>query len=124
MHIHIHRCTHTYTHTASSESDRLNVLETNMPKLTEIKNLLNKSAKPVGIQTKFDNNIWFKKDKLVSTKVAPAESILVGNKSQRLNNDSVEKAIVDNAIPVTKSYNNTSADLVIGNCLRHTRLQR
>ena len=102
---------------ASSESDRLNVLETNMSaitaELTEIKNLLKKSAKPVGIHTMFDNNIWFNKDKLVSTKVAPAESILVVNKSQRLNNDSVEKAIVDNAIPVTKSYNNTSADLVI-----------
>ena len=81
--------------------------------MSAIKNLLKKSAKPVGLQTKFDNNIWFNKDKLVSTKVAPAESILVVNKSQRLNNDSVEKAIVDNAIPVTKSYNNASGDLVI-----------
>ena len=39
--------------------------------------------------------------------------MLVINNSNGSNNDSVEKAIVDNAIPVTKCYNNNSGDLVI-----------
>ena len=46
-------------------------------------------------------------------KAPPSESVLVVNNAHNANNDSVEKVIMDNAIPVTKTYKNNAGNLVL-----------
>ena len=103
---------------ANTETDRLNNLEGNMSsimeELKEIKKLLKERGKTVVDKQMKSDNIWFNKDKLISTKAAPAESMLIINNVSQLDQDSLEKAIVDNEIPVTKSYKNNSGELVLG----------
>ena len=104
---------------AGSDANRLNTLENNLSninaELTEIKNLLAKQTgkPPPVVKQKGSENIWFNKDKLASMKAAPAESMLIINNICEADNDSVEKAIVDNAIPVTKSFKNNDGGLVL-----------
>ena len=111
---------------ADSEANRLNTLETNMDsinaELTEIKSLLAKQLKnpPVAKEQRpkvqsyhHESSIWFNKDKLATVKVSPSEPVLVVNNAGDANKDSVEKAIMDNAIPVTKTYINNAGDLVL-----------
>ena len=87
--------------------------------LEEIKNLLLKEKSPTAKQekskpsyTSSGDNIWFDKARLESTKVAPAEPMLVLNNSEGVV-ETVEKAIVENSIPVTKSSKNNSGNLVV-----------
>ena len=87
--------------------------------MEEIKNLLKREPKPATNQGKNTNlsmsnvdNIWFNKARLETTKVAPAEPMLVVNNAQAVN-ESVEKAIVENSISVTKSFKNNSGNLVV-----------
>ena len=108
---------------ANNDTRRLNKVEDNIcdikSELEEIKKLLKENAKssiPVK-QNKNEgalnvDNIWFDKARLESTKVAPAQPMLILNNEEVINN-SVEKAIVDNGIPVTKSYKNNSGKLVV-----------
>ena len=105
--------------TLNSETNRLNNVEDNITtiksELAEIKTLLKQGGKQATKQGNSNtiDNIWFNKDRLESTKVAPAEPMLVINNTQDLNNESVEKAIVDNSIPVTKSFKNNAGDLFL-----------
>ena len=103
------------TNRAGSEANRLNILEGSMSsikeEIREIKNLL-KQGKPALKQTRSDN-IWHNKEKLMSIKAAPDEPRLVVKNAQEADNITLEKAIVDNAIPVTKSYKNNSGGLVL-----------
>ena len=107
----------------NTSTNRLNTMEGNITtiksELEEIKNLLKENSKPATKQGKSNlnniptlDNIWFNKARLESTKVAPAEPMLVLNNSQEVN-VSVEKAIVENSIPVTKSFKNNSGNLVV-----------
>ena len=102
---------------ADSEARRLGVVEKNVTsiknELSEIKKLLIKqnTSKPVAKPT--SDNIWFNKERLATTKVPPAKPMLVVNSTQDSDSESIEKLIVDNGIPVTKSYKNTSGKLVL-----------
>ena len=99
----------------SSEAKRFveNNVTTIKDELIEIKNLLKlKDTKPAPKPSHSDN-IWFNQERLASTKVAPTEPILVVDNMQDVNNVSVEKAIVDNGIPVTKTYKNNKGSLVL-----------
>ena len=93
---------------ADSEARRLGVVEKNVTsiknELSEIKKLLIKqnTSKPVAKPT--SDNIWFNKERLATTKVPPAKPMLVVNSTQDSDSESIEKLIVDNGIPVTKSY--------------------
>ena len=110
------------TDLANSESKRLNTVESNITsiksELEEIKNLLKQEVKPATKEGKNNSiiptvdNIWFNKARLETTKVSPAESLLVVNNAQAVN-ESVEKAIVENSISVTKSYKNNLGNLVV-----------
>ena len=107
---------------ASSEKKRLNVVEDNITtiksELEEIKNLLEEKSKMKPEKSSKDNyssaadNIWFDKARLESTKVAPGEPMLVLNNAEEVN-ETVEKAIIDNSIPVTKSFKNNTGGLVV-----------
>ena len=103
---------------AKSESERIRVLESNIDsiksELAEIKNLLKSPsvAKPT-VSKSPDENIWFNQERLATTKVPPAKPVLLVNNIQESNNESIEKVIIDNGIPVTKSYKNNSGDLVL-----------
>ena len=107
---------------ANSETNRLSKVEGNIStikqELEEIKNLLKAKPKTTESQGKSNSqnsvtdNIWFNKAKLESTKVPPAEPMLVMNASVEVN-ETVEKAIVENGISVTKSYKNNSGELVV-----------
>ena len=100
---------------ASSEDKRLNVVEKNVDtikkELEEIKNLL---KHPVSTNTKTTrtDNVWFDQKRLASIKFPTAKPLLVVSNAQA-SSGSIEKAIVDNSIPVTKSYTNASGDLVL-----------
>ena len=104
-----HECaTNMETNRVNTETNRLNVLEKNMFSITEelkeIKELMKKD-KPKVEESK-QGNIWFNKDKLVSTK-APTEApkiMLVINDSENLDKDSIEKAIVEQQISVTNIF--------------------
>ena len=103
---------------ANSESRRLGVVETNVAsiksELAEIKNLLVKQNIPKQETAKpHSDNIWFNKERLASTKVPPAKPMLVVNSPESDNSESIEKAIIDNGIPVTKSYKNNLGKLVL-----------
>ena len=108
---------------ADSETNRLNMVEDNITtiksELEEIKELLKNSTTPVTTQGKsknsnssMGNNIWFDKARLESTKVAPAEPMLVVNNHQEVN-ESVEKLVVENNIPVTKNFKDNAGNLVV-----------
>ena len=63
-------------------------------------------------------NIWQDTDKLASVKAKPAESVLVINKAtdslvDKSNMDLVENMVVENRIPVTKSFKNRKGNLVV-----------
>ena len=101
---------------ANVEAKRLTTVEENITtiksELEDIKKLLKESSQ-TKVSTKGDSvgvsragNIWFDKARLESTKVAPAKPILVVNNAEEIN-DSIEKAVVENSIPVTKSYKNS-----------------
>lgn len=104
---------------ASDDTRRLNHVEGNikniMTELDEIKKILkeNCSKKEVSeeIPAKKDN-IWFDKKRLESTKVAPTESLLQLKDSTEVN-ASLERAIIDNNIPVTNSFKNKTGDLIV-----------
>ena len=107
----------------------MNILEVGMTninaELTEIKCLIaNLSKNPAGKQSSQKSqenekkgNIWFNQEKLASVKAPPTESLLVVNKTQVTNGNAtlqmVEKAIIDNGIPVTKIFKNNMGDLVL-----------
>ena len=102
---------------ANCEAKRIETVENNITsirgELAEIKKLLKDSrSKPVETNAKKDN-IWFDKERLASTKVAPAKPLLVVNNIQESSNGSIEKVIVDNGIPVTNSYRNNAGALVL-----------
>ena len=106
---------------ATDDSRRLNKVEENMSEvmneLRDIKKMLKEKANSNERNNKEDsqkvNNIWFDKARLESTKVPPSSgSMLILNNSQGTS-ETVEKAIVENNISVTKSFKNTSGNLVV-----------
>ena len=103
---------------ASDESRRLNTVEGNikniMSELKELKDILKESStkKEEAASTVKSDNIWFNKERLESTKVAPSESMLQLNDSQEMK-ASVERAIIDNNISVTKSFKDKTGDLIV-----------
>ena len=108
---------------ASNDNRRLHTVEDNITsiksELEDIKKLLKENATLIPAAKQEEtrraspvDNIWFNKERLESTKVAPAEPMLVLENSEVIN-ESVEKAILDNSIPVVKSYKNNSGELVV-----------
>ena len=77
--------------------------------LNEIKALLNTKTKSIDKPV----SIWHNEEKLKALKVPPAEPMLVLNKRGSENNAALDKAIIENKIPVTKAYQNKSGDLVV-----------
>ena len=106
---------------ADSETNRLNAVEGNISsikaELEEIKSLLKTKAESTTAKGKSNSftptdNIWFDKTRLESTKIPPTEPMLVMKDSVEVN-ESVERAIVENSISVTKSYKNNSGERVV-----------
>jgi hypothetical protein len=110
---------------AGSESQKINTLEMKVGsienKLDEITTLL-KCSKIVSdtSQKKMSttHSIWQDKNKLASIKAPPEKSVLVLKNTQNVttnesNQTRIEKAIMDNNIPVSQSYKNKSGDTVI-----------
>ena len=106
---------------ADSETNRLNKVESNIStikqELDEIKNLLKASSKTNqgkndSQSTSSKDSIWFDKARLESTKVPPAEPMLVMKDSVEAS-ETVEKAILENGISVTKSFKSNSGELVL-----------
>ena len=63
-------------------------------------------------------NMWNDTAKLASVKAKPAESVLVINKAtdssvDKINTDLVENMVIENRIPVTKSFKNRNGNLVV-----------
>ena len=115
---------------ANSESQRVNILEKKMnsidTQLNEIKKLLNEKPKVkenelFGSVKKDANNgecIWFNKERLATVKAPEVKAVLVVSKSENLQRESenhgiIEKAVMDNNIPLSDTYENKSGDLVI-----------
>ena len=102
---------------AKSEAERMRVVESNIDsikkELADIKSLLKPSDPKPAVPKSPDENIWFNQERLASTKVPPAKPMLVVNNMQDSSNGAIEKVIVDNGFPVTKSYKNNSGDLVL-----------
>ena len=104
----------------NSEGKRLKTLENTITlivdELSEMKKLLKeRDSKPAPAPAPklLQDNIWFNKERLAATKVAPAEPILVVDNIQNESSGTVEKAIVEHSIPVTKTYKNNSGGLVL-----------
>ena len=105
-----------------TETNRLNTVEVNIStiksELEEIKNMLKDKSKPTRLEknkhTDISNvdNIWFNPARLKTTKVPPAEPMLVLKNIEDVS-ESVEKAIVENSISATKSFKNNSGNLVV-----------
>ena len=98
---------------ASSEDKRISIVENNVTsikkELEEIKGLLKNQSVPkqqTKATTPANDNIWFDKERLASLKVAPAKPLLVVSNVEESNSRSIEKVIVQNGLPVTKSYKN------------------
>ena len=104
---------------ACSEERRLSTVEDNVSsikkELEEIKNLLkNHSTTPKAVTVASTKpNIWFDKERLAATKVAPAKPLLVVSNVEGSNIGSIEKVIVEKGLPVTKSYKNNTGELVL-----------
>ena len=102
---------------ACSEDKRLCTVESNVVtiknELEEIKKLLKQSASKPVMTTPTNPNIWFDRERLAATKVAPTKPLLVVSNVQNANSESIEKVIVEKGIPVTKSYKNNTGDLVL-----------
>ena len=107
---------------ASSDTARLNKVEDNIgnikSELEEIKKLLRENVKPLAAKGSKDDgisrvdNIWFDKARLESTKIPPAQPMLLLDNDEAINK-TVEMAIIENGIPVTKSYTNNSGKRVV-----------
>ena len=108
---------------ASNDTRRLNKVEDNISdiktELEDIKKLLKENGKPLPPARRANDdgasgvdNIWFDKSRLESTKIAPAQPMLLLNNEEIVNN-TVEKAIIEKGIPVTNSYTNKSGKLVV-----------
>ena len=79
--------------------------------LVEIKSMLN--VDPVSKIDHSVSNVWLDPERLKGIKAPQAKPMLVLNKRGDENNSSIEKVILDNKIPVTKSYKNNEGDLVL-----------
>ena len=105
---------------AKAESDRLSIVENSISsfrsELNEIKDLLkqksNSSVNNKNPDTITDN-IWFDSERLAKTKIPPVQPMLVMEKNDNVSNQSIQKIIVDNDIPVTKTHKNNAGNLVL-----------
>ena len=74
---------------ANSESRRLGIVETNVAaiksELADIKNLLKQSVPKQEASKPQSDNIWFNKERLATTKIAPAKPMLVVDKTDEEN---------------------------------------
>ena len=108
---------------AGSESQKINTLEMKVDsmenKLDEITTLL-KCSKIVSDTSQkkmsITHSIWQDKNKLASIKAPPEKSVLVVKNPKNVttnvsNQTRIEKAIMDNNIPVSQSYKNRSGDI-------------
>ena len=64
------------------------------------------------------SNIWNDVEKLATVKAKPAESVLIINKSldsetDRANKEMVESAVIENRIPIKKSFKSMNGNLVV-----------
>ena len=113
---------------ANVDSQRINILETKMKgidsQLKEICSMLKSTpAKSVERQIKPReipevNSIWNDTEKLATVKAPPSTAVLVVPKivdqiAQDANNIIIEKAVVENNIPLKETYTNKSGDLVL-----------
>ena len=126
---------------SKADSDRLTVVENNVgdikSELAELKTLLKNgiSSQPIeGVSELKDDlseiksminsgscsdssdkkdNIWHNEERLKVLKIPPSNPMLILNNRGDANNNDVEKTIVDNKIPVTKTFKNNKGDLVL-----------
>ena len=109
---------------AGSESQKINTLEKKVDnmenKLDEITTLL-KSSKTVSDSShkmSATQSIWYDKNTLASIKSPSEKAVLVVKSTQNAttnenNKTKVEKAIMENNIPVSQSYKSRSDDIVV-----------
>ena len=102
--------------TAKTNDDRLCSVEKNVTKiiseLGELKNFLKKdekSAPPVSE----NYNVWNDLERLQKTKIPPCKPILILDKKDTDKNDSIEKLIVENKIPVTNILQSKAGDTLL-----------
>ena len=110
---------------AESTSEKVATLEkkyTNIEKkIEEIKDLLLKKDEKPTKNKEVKNNqpsIWNNKEKLETVKAPPLESVLIVKKNQDVNQHNkdhatIENTILDNKIPVIKSYQMKTGDLKV-----------
>ena len=121
-----HCLTDMETNRADGEGQRIRKMEENMlaitnelkeiKKLVVPKNEVAANAKPQNIQRA--NNMWFNPERLATVKAKPSESVLVINKANNPDVDKtnaivVENSVIESKIPVSKSYNDKSGNLVV-----------
>ena len=63
--------------------------------------------------TMSSDNVWFNKERLEKTKLPPVQPMLILNKDKISASESIENVIYENKIPVTKTYTNSSGDVVM-----------
>ena len=102
--------------TAKTNDDRLCSVEKNVTKiiseLGELKNFLKKdekSAPPVSE----NYNVWNDLERLQKTKIPPCKPMLILDKKDTDKNDSIEKLIVENKIPVTNILQSKAGDTLL-----------
>ena len=114
---------------AESESQRVDILEKKMngidSQLGAIMKLLSEQSKTQETMQHGKKNgdtngesIWFDKERLATIKAPEPKAVLVVGKSQDSeketeNHDIIEKAVMENHIPLSETYENKSGDLVI-----------
>ena len=109
---------------ADAESRRVEILEKKMDgidnQLAEIKKMLISKPKATGKdeKEKEGNSIWFDKERLKTVKAPEPKAVLVISNTQNSqknteNHNTIEKALIDNEIALSKSYKNKTGDLVL-----------
>ena len=105
---------------AKAESDRLSIVENSISlfrsELNEIKTLL-KQKDNTSVSNKSPtantDNIWHDSERLAKTKIPPVKPMLVLEKNDNDSNQSIQKVIIENDIPVTDAFKNNAGNLVL-----------
>ena len=109
---------------ADAESRRVEIQAKKMDgidnQLAEIKKMLISKPKATGKdeKEKEGNSIWFDKERLKTVKAPEPKAVLVISNTQDSqknteNHNTIEKALIDNEIALSKSYKNKTGDLVL-----------
>ena len=109
---------------ADTEKRRVEILENKMnmidTQLAEIKELLNEKSNAAKQEVSHvtHDSIWFDKERLAKVKAPEPKAVLVINKCENSQENSenleiVEKAVMENEIQLSETYENNAGDLVL-----------